>query len=82
MADADTRLKRASATSLIVPSMAPGLVTDGTIAAADRQAVTWMYSGILAEAPVPITDKEVLHTPQNYIDWFVDKQPKRIPVVF
>ena len=79
MADADTRLKRASATSLIVPSMVPGLVTDGTIAVGDRAAVTWVYSGLIAE--IAVTDKQVLHTPQNYIDWVMDKQPKRIPVV-
>ncbi|KKN79583.1 hypothetical protein LCGC14_0337870 [marine sediment metagenome] len=31
--------------------------------------------------PAVVADARVLHTPQNYIDWSADKQPKRIPVV-
>lgn len=48
MADADTRQKRQSATSLLVPSMTPGAHPTGTVTAAERQAVAWVYSGILA----------------------------------
>ena len=43
----DTRLKRQSATSLLVPSMTPGAYPDTAgVVVAERVAVTWCYSGI------------------------------------
>ena len=53
MADADTRLKRQSATCILVPSMISGVypATSG-VSQAERQAVSWMYSGILAAGAV------------------------------
>ncbi len=54
MADADTRQKRESAVSLLVPSMIPGVVPTGTVTQAERQASVWIYSGILAGSAVPV----------------------------
>jgi len=47
MAHLDTRLKRQSATCMLVPSMLSGVypATAGVVAA-ERAAVTWMYAGI------------------------------------
>ena len=50
----DTAAKRASSTLFVVPSFAIGVIPDGTIDQGDRQAVVWMYSGILAEAAVVV----------------------------
>lgn len=41
----DTRQDRQSAVSLLVPSMIPGVVPDGSV---ERQAAVWSYSGIAA----------------------------------
>lgn len=46
----DSAAKRASATLFSVPAYQVGIFPDGTIAQGDRQAATWMYSGILASA--------------------------------
>lgn len=46
----DTAAKRASATLFSVPAYQVGIFPDGTIGAGDRQAATWMYSGILSGA--------------------------------
>ena len=49
MADADTRLKRQSATCMLVPSMLSGVYPDTNgIVQAEWQAIAWMYSGITA----------------------------------
>ena len=48
MADMDSRQKRVSIVSLLVPSMIPGVVPTGTVTQAERQAFHWTYSGILA----------------------------------
>jgi len=49
MADADTRLKRQSATCVLLPQMLSGVYPDTAgVVQTERQAVTWMYSGILA----------------------------------
>jgi hypothetical protein len=56
----DTRLKRASAISIIVPFMVPGVEPDGTIEARDRQAQAWVYSGILAGAAVVAADGDYI----------------------
>jgi hypothetical protein len=52
----DTKLKRFSATSLIVPGFTPAAVPDGAIGEADRGAVSWMYGGISFGAVVPVSD--------------------------
>ena len=48
----DNRYKRGSATSLLVPSMTP-LAQPNTngVDQLERQAIAWMYSGILADSP-------------------------------
>jgi hypothetical protein len=60
MANLDTRLKRASAISIIVPFMVPGVEADGTIGARDRQAQAWEYSGILAGAAVAVVEDYIV----------------------
>ena len=49
----DSQLKRQSATCILVPSMLSGVygATAGVVQA-ERQAVSWMYSGILAAGAV------------------------------
>ena len=49
----DTRLKRQSATCILHPEMLSGVypATSG-VSQAERQAVSWMYSGILAGGAV------------------------------
>jgi len=42
----DTRAERASASFMLVPSMAPVIFPDGTITRDDRMAVSWLYNGI------------------------------------
>ena len=49
----DSKQKRASATFFMRPGPVY-IVPDGTISATDRQAATWLYSGIAAAAPVVI----------------------------
>lgn len=45
----DTRLKRQSATCILVPSMLSGVFPDTAgVVQAEKQAVSWCYSGILA----------------------------------
>jgi len=44
----DSKADRASATALLVPSMAPYIMPDGSIAQADKQAAAWCYGGVLA----------------------------------
>jgi len=45
----DTRLKRQSATCMLVPSMLSGVFPDTAgVVQAEWQAVPWMYSGIAA----------------------------------
>lgn len=46
----DTASKRHSALTFSAVFL-PGLIPDGTISQADRQAVTFAYSGLLADAP-------------------------------
>lgn len=41
----DSKLKRFSASMLLSPQI-PAMVPSGTIAAADRGAVSWVYAGI------------------------------------
>jgi len=48
----DTREKRQSAVSLLVPSMTPG-VEPSAIDQAERQASAWVYSGILSAGGAP-----------------------------
>ena len=49
MADLDTRLKRQSASNLLLPFTIPGVYPSGSgIVQAEMQAVSGMYSGILA----------------------------------
>lgn len=53
MADADSRLKRQSATCMLVPSMLSGVHPDTNgVVQAEWQAVAWMYSGITAAGAV------------------------------
>lgn len=47
----DTKQDRQSAVSLLVPSMIPGVVPDGSV---ERQAAVWVYSGISATSPAPV----------------------------
>ena len=45
----DTRLKRQSATCMLVPSMLSGVYPDTSgVVQAEWQAIAWMYSGITA----------------------------------
>jgi hypothetical protein len=49
----DTRLKRQSATCMLVPSLSSGVYPDTSgIVAAERAAATWLYSGIVLSEPV------------------------------
>ena len=52
MADLDTALKRFSGQDVMMPWRGIHALPDGTIAARDRQALTFLYTGILATAPV------------------------------
>lgn len=46
----DTRLKRQSATCMLVPVLLSGVYPDTNgVSQAERQAIPWMYSGITAE---------------------------------
>ena len=48
----DTRLKRQSATCMLVPSLLSGVYPDTSgVVQAEWQAVPWMYSGITAVSP-------------------------------
>lgn len=52
----NTRLKRQSATCMVVPSMVSGVYPDTAgVVQAERQGVAWAYSGILATL-LTITD--------------------------
>lgn len=52
----DTRLKRQSATCMLVPSMLSGVYPDTEgVVQAEQQAVTWCYSGILAIGAVTVS---------------------------
>ena len=45
----DSRLKRQSATCILIPHMLIGITPDiSGVDQAERQAITWSYSGILA----------------------------------
>jgi hypothetical protein len=48
----DTAAKRFSAMHVMCPWRALSVVPSGTIDQAERQAASWLYSGILAGAPV------------------------------
>ena len=51
----DTQLKRQSATCILVPSMLSGVFGDTSgVVQAERQAVSWCYSGILAAGAVVV----------------------------
>jgi len=47
----DSEAKRKSIAAISNPWNGPVLVPDGTIAASDRQAIGWSYSGIAAASP-------------------------------
>lgn len=50
----DTREKRQSALSFLVPTFVPGVEPDSpAVEEPERQAGYWSYAGILAEYPVP-----------------------------
>ena len=51
----DTASKRGSAICMLCPWRAIPPIPDGTIDQGDRQHAAWMYSGILAGAPVIVT---------------------------
>lgn len=56
MADVDTRLGRQSATCILLPHMLAGFTPDTSgVSQAERQAVTWSYSGILAAGAAVVT---------------------------
>lgn len=42
----DSKLKRFSATTLLMPGYAPAALPDATIDEYDRAAASWMYAGI------------------------------------
>jgi hypothetical protein len=46
----DSRSKRASSVSIMLPFVLAPVLPDGTIAQADRQHIAFSYSGILASA--------------------------------
>jgi hypothetical protein len=50
----DTAAKRFSAMNLLCPWRGVAVVPTGTIGAAARQTVRWLYSGILAQAGIII----------------------------
>lgn len=51
----DSALKRMSATMLLVPSMTGVFPGTAGVSPAERQAVSWIYSGILAGAVAVVT---------------------------
>lgn len=50
MADLDTRSKRTSCVHLLKPALTAPVTPDGTISAADRLHLAWLYSGIAVAA--------------------------------
>jgi len=71
----DTAAKRASATEFIVPSYAIGIFPDGSITADDRQAASWLYSGILATAPVaPVVIPKKLRSGSSW-ECLINRRP-------
>ena len=48
----DSRQKRQSAYKILLPFMEQGVHPSGAIGQAQQQAAAWVYSGILATAPV------------------------------
>ncbi|MGB2809120.1 MAG: hypothetical protein WBC22_15360 [Sedimentisphaerales bacterium] len=51
----NTRLKRQSATCMLVPSMVSGVYpSTAGIVQAEKQAVSWVYSGILAVGEITV----------------------------
>lgn len=52
----DTRQKRQSATAFLLPCYTPGVDATGTINQAERQAASWVYSGIAAGEAIPFAD--------------------------
>jgi len=53
----DTRLKRQSATCMLVPSLLSGVFPDTAgVVQAEWQAIPWMYSGITAVSPAEYVD--------------------------
>jgi len=67
MADADSRLKRQSATCMVVPSMLSGVFADTAgVVQAERQAVTWMYSGITVAGAAVGTVPPFIFNPQMH----------------
>jgi len=52
----DTASKRGSAIYMLCPWRVIPIIPDGTIDQGDRQHAAWMYSGILAGAPVVVAD--------------------------
>ena len=54
MANLDTKAKRKSSVSMLMPFMPPGVIPGG-VSQENRQAGAWSYSGILAGALVTIS---------------------------
>lgn len=71
----DTRDKRASAIGGSLPWRSVYPLADGTIGQADRQIVSFLYSGILADAPVVA---ETIYLPR--LDIYGSRAAKRLDI--
>ena len=74
MANLDTAAKRFSGINVMMPWRGIASIPDGTIAAGDRQALAYLYSGILATTPTPVSTE----TPSGRWQPLRKKKPIRI----
>lgn len=54
----DSKLKKYSAISFLLPFMTPASDSDGAFSLADKQAAVWVYSGIEAGEVVVVTHRD------------------------
>ena len=78
MANLDTALKRFSGHDVMMPWRGIHSLPDGTIAARDRQALTYLYTGVLATAPPTLVVSVVDQGGVGNLDW---RRKKKKPVL-
>jgi len=61
MANLDSRSKRASSVSILVPFVLAPPLPDGTISQADRQHIAWCFSGIMAAGAAAVVGLRSKH---------------------